>query len=76
MLHFDLADLLVAREATRAGRAAAIRRDAGLSQAEVAEHVGVTAAAISRWESGKRRPRGQAAIRYGRILGELERRSG
>jgi transcriptional regulator with XRE-family HTH domain len=32
------------------------RRDAGLSQAELAERVGVTQPTISRWESGKELP--------------------
>jgi len=32
------------------------RRDAGLSQAELAEKVGVTQPTISRWESGKELP--------------------
>jgi transcriptional regulator with XRE-family HTH domain len=57
-----------------------IRVAAGLSQEEVAAAVGVTAAALSRWETGRRHPRGQARDRYAHVLGSLrelgqERRS-
>ena len=33
------------------------RLSAGLSQAAVAEHLGITAAAVSQWEAGKNLPR-------------------
>ena len=33
-----------------------LRTDAGLSQAGLAEKLGVTAAAVARWESGNARP--------------------
>lgn len=34
-----------------------VRRDAGLSQAQLAERVGTTQSAVSRWESGGDEPR-------------------
>jgi transcriptional regulator with XRE-family HTH domain len=70
-----------ARRATQDGRARSVRVAAGLSQHEVGAVVRVTAAAISRWESGVRLPRGEAAVRYARFLdrlglGDTEERAG
>jgi|BarGraNGADG00212_1021973.scaffolds.fasta_scaffold07178_3 transcriptional regulator with XRE-family HTH domain len=47
------------------------REKSGLSQVETAGVVGVVPTTISRWESGKRTPRGSAGIRYGRLLCRL-----
>jgi DNA-binding XRE family transcriptional regulator len=56
------------------GRVADIRRICGLlTQREVAQTVGTTPAAIGGWEAGRRMPRGQAALRYARLLEDLER---
>jgi DNA-binding transcriptional regulator YiaG len=57
--------LLVAegRKLVEDGRLAEIREQANLSQAELAVACGVSAAAVSRWEAGLRRPRGRAAKR-------------
>lgn len=63
--------LMEAREAAQSGRAARLRSAAGLSQREVARAVGVTAGCITRWESGERRPTGQMAVEYGRVLREI-----
>ena len=49
-----------------------VRLRAGLTQAEVAELVGVNRATIGRWESGHCLPRGQALERYTDILKRLE----
>jgi DNA-binding XRE family transcriptional regulator len=68
----QLALLVEARKAVRSGQAARTRRAAGLSQAELAQAVGVSAPAISRWESGKRQPHGRAAIRYAQVLRMLD----
>jgi DNA-binding transcriptional regulator YiaG len=65
--------LIEARDAARSGRAARLRIAVGLSQAELAAAIGVTAACISRWEHGERKPRGVAAVEYGRVLRELAR---
>jgi DNA-binding XRE family transcriptional regulator len=65
-------DLLVkARLASRVGFGAAVRKAAGLTQAEVGREVGVSQMAVSRWESGERVPRGEAARRYGELLERL-----
>lgn len=57
------------------GRARDVRMTAGLSQSEVGQAVGVTAAAVSRWERGERLPRTDAAIRYARLLHALTKAS-
>lgn len=51
----------------------ALRRAAGLSQLDVAELIGVSRAAVSRWESGARRPQRSNRIRYHSVLAELRR---
>jgi transcriptional regulator with XRE-family HTH domain len=61
------------RRGVRNGAGRALRLAAGLTQAEIAAAVGVSAACISRWESGSRTPRGGAAARYGRLLDRLRR---
>ncbi len=66
--------IIDARELAESGRAAELRRAAGLSQADVADTCGVTEAAVSRWESGKRSPRGARARAYAQLLNELSRR--
>ena len=45
-----------------------LRLQAGLSQNEVGAALGVSHAAVSRWESGKRLPRGDLAERLLRLL--------
>lgn len=51
----------------------AIREDAGLSQADLAEPLGVTRAAVCRWETGDRRPRGRLLVAYAELLQTLRR---
>lgn len=48
--------------------AKAIRVAANVTQVEVAAECGVHEVTVQRWESGSRRPRGQAAERYGALL--------
>jgi len=57
----------------RSGIARQIRKDARISMAEVAAALDVSESAVSRWESGSRLPRGETAIRWARLLDELER---
>jgi transcriptional regulator with XRE-family HTH domain len=49
-----------------------LRISAGLSLADVAEGVGVTAGAVHAWEHGRYLPRGDHAVRYARLLADLE----
>lgn len=56
------------RAAAQSGRGEWLRETAGLSRAELAAIVGVSAAAVSRWEAGERCPRGHNAAAYARAL--------
>lgn len=57
----------------RSGRARRIRTAALLSQADIANAVGVDASTVARWEKGERLPRGAAAARYRSLLVLLDR---
>lgn len=59
------------RELTSNGGARAIRESARLSQADVALSVQTDPSTIARWERGERLPRGDAAVRYARLLARL-----
>lgn len=63
--------LSAARTHAETGSGRTIRLRAKLSMAEVAMAVGVAEPTIWRWEGGKSRPRGKAAIRWGALLSEL-----
>jgi DNA-binding transcriptional regulator YiaG len=67
----DVVLLMEARDAARSGRGARLRQAAGLSQRELASAIGVTSGAVCRWESGDRRPGGEAAHAYARVLRTL-----
>lgn len=49
----------------------AVRLDAGLTQTDVAEVVGVSRESVARWESGARNPRGDALLVYVDLLDQL-----
>jgi transcriptional regulator with XRE-family HTH domain len=70
----DIVLLVEARDAAASGRATRLRLTAGLSQAELAAAIGVSAATVSRWESGDRRPHGATAVAYARLLRQLAER--
>jgi len=61
-----------ARRAFRPAVARALRREARLSMAEIGAAVNVSEGTVSRWETGLRRPRGEAAERYAALLRQLE----
>jgi DNA-binding transcriptional regulator YiaG len=65
--------LQVLRERTATGEAREIREAARLSQSDIARSVGVHFSTLSRWESGNRLPRGQAALRYAALLDRLSK---
>lgn len=67
----DAVEIARVRELARTGRARSIRERAHLSAAEVAAAVGVHEATVTRWELGRRAPRGPAAVRWGKVLREL-----
>jgi DNA-binding transcriptional regulator YiaG len=71
-----MADVLAAADARRwaaDGTAGKIREAALLTQAEVAEQVGVTRAAVAAWEAGRRKPSGLPVRKYGELLRHLAR---
>lgn len=65
--------LQLVRQFTTSGDARRLRELARLSQSEVGRSVGVDASTVARWERGERLPRGEAAIRYARLLDRLQR---
>ena len=69
----DALRLARVRKLAVSGEARAIRERARLSTPEVARAVGTTHATIVRWELGKRRPTGPAALRYCQLLDALEK---
>jgi transcriptional regulator with XRE-family HTH domain len=50
-----------------------LRLNAGLTQDDVAEIVGVVRPAVTRWESGARTPVGRPALAYAELLERLAR---
>ncbi len=74
-MNAELELLIEAREACRSGRGERLRVAADLTKSEVARAVGVTPAAIARWETGERQPRGDGACAYALLLRDLERLS-
>jgi transcriptional regulator with XRE-family HTH domain len=59
------------REQLASGRAREVRERARISQSEVARLLGVKPNAVSRWETGERRPRGTTGVRYAKLLERL-----
>jgi transcriptional regulator with XRE-family HTH domain len=49
-----------------------IRQAAGVSQARLAEELGVWELTVYRWEAGARTPRGELRRSYARLLAELD----
>jgi DNA-binding transcriptional regulator YiaG len=56
------------------GRARQIRETAGLSSPALARQLDVSPAAVTRWETGTRRPLGANARKYARLLSRLAER--
>lgn len=51
--------------------ARAVRESAGVSQARIANVLGVDRASVARWELGQRRPRGRLAAAYSDLITQL-----
>lgn len=66
-------ELALVRDLAKSGRAREIRHAAHLSLSEVATAMEVSPSEVSRWERGLNSPRGELALRYGSLLGELIR---
>lgn len=69
----DIRYLLIARGASDSGEGRDLRLRHHLTQAEMGGECGVSGPAIARWEAGVRVPRGDAALRYGKLLKRLRR---
>lgn len=68
------ADLILAaqtRAALRSGAARRAREASGLTGAEVARSLGVSAQAVSAWETGRASPNAAHARDYGKLLAGL-----
>jgi DNA-binding XRE family transcriptional regulator len=71
----DLALVAATRADLASGRARQSRADAGVRQADVAETLGVTRQAVSKWEAGLCSPSAPHALAYGRLLRQLGRKA-
>jgi transcriptional regulator with XRE-family HTH domain len=60
-----------ARRLAASGEARRRRQDAGFTLREIAEETGVGTDTIWRWETGRRRPNGSAALNYLDVLERL-----
>ncbi|MDH6125918.1 helix-turn-helix transcriptional regulator [Kitasatospora sp. GP82] len=67
----ELRELAWVRHAVASGNARAIREKSHLTTGDVASAVQVTPVTVWRWEKNLRSPRGQTALRYGRLLRSL-----
>lgn len=59
------------REAAKNGDARRAREQARISRMEVAAACGVDQSTVARWELGTRSPRGEAGLKYARLIGRL-----
>ncbi len=65
-------ELVRMRNLVADGRVREIRERAGLSLAEIARDVGVHPTTVFYWETRGSIPRGGAAVRYARLLRDIE----
>ena len=65
------ATLSLVREMCASGQARQLRQAKGLSLREVGDAIGTSAAIVARWETGKTRPRKDAALRLAALYSEL-----
>lgn len=73
MMSRETLELVRMRDMVHGGLVRSLRIGAGLSLAEVARDVGVAPSTVFYWERGRSIPRGEAAVRYARLLLDLER---
>lgn len=63
--------LALVRQLAITGEARRLRQDAGISLREIAEACGVDTGTVWKWETGRRRPRGETSLRYLKVLERL-----
>ncbi|MEW1611479.1 helix-turn-helix transcriptional regulator [Streptomyces sp. NPDC088744] len=71
MIKADVLILSRVRENAASGAARRTRLAARLSLTEIAALCGVDPSTVWRWEQGKRAPRGEPALLYAQVLGDL-----
>lgn len=64
-------ELAIIRSLAESGAARETRLRTRLSLAEVAAQCGTDTGTVQRWETGQRRPRGDAGLKYARLIQEL-----
>ena len=69
----DLQKIAEAHVALATGQARELRKALRMSVLDLGATVGVSGAAISRWECGKRTPQGETALKYARVLEVLRK---
>ena len=63
--------LVEARRLAASGDGKTVREAAGLSLHEVAAVIGLSVSGLFRWENGERVPRGERAVAWAELLGQL-----
>ncbi|MBN1631071.1 MAG: helix-turn-helix transcriptional regulator [Thermoleophilia bacterium] len=69
----EILELARMRDMVHGRQVRTVRLNAGLTLREVGNEVGVHPSTVHHWETGRNVPRGEAAIRYARLLFDLER---
>jgi transcriptional regulator with XRE-family HTH domain len=72
----DLPLLIRGRRLASDGRGRRLRERAGLSVSELAHALGVDVGTLSRWETGKAKPRPEAALRWATVCEAIEHELG
>ncbi|HKH88624.1 MAG TPA: helix-turn-helix transcriptional regulator [Acidimicrobiales bacterium] len=69
----DVSLLIRGRRLADDGRGRRLRERAGLSVSELAHALGVDVGTLSRWETGKAKPRPESALRWASACEAIER---
>jgi transcriptional regulator with XRE-family HTH domain len=70
----EILELARVRSLAESGAARSIRLAADVSLSEVGAAIGAAPSTVWRWEQGQRTPRGEAGLRYARLLDSLMNR--
>jgi transcriptional regulator with XRE-family HTH domain len=66
-----LEEVRTTKNLPKPARARAVRAAAGVSQARMADELGVHRVTLARWESGKWTPRGDSRVAYAQLIEAL-----
>ena len=75
MANNNTLELIRVRRLITSGEARKRRKEAGISLSEMASGVEVDPSTIWRWETSRRRPHGPPALRYLKVLDQIEKRA-